>query len=226
MSSAADTSGTPGVRQRSSSGPAFKADMQIHISGQQIDTGDALRAHVAEKLNAGVGKYFDHTLEANVAFSREGEGYACTTSVHVYAGLTLFAEGRAGDIYGSFDQAADRLEKRLRRHKSRLKDHKSKGNGGPDADVAAKYYVIDAQVAPNEPDEQDAVATGGEPAIIAESPTSVATLRVGDAVARLDLSGAPVMLFRNAGHGGLNVVYRRPDGNIGWIDPSFDPQRP
>lgn len=224
MGSAADTSSTKQVRhQRPAAGPAFKADMQIHISGQQIDTGDALRVHVTEKLNAGVAKYFDHSLDANVAFSRDGESYACTTSVHVFSGLTLFAEGRAGDIYGSFDQAVDRLEKRLRKHKGRLKSHKSKGNG-TDADVAARYSVIDAS-AKDDGDEQPADRPQAEPVIIAESPTAVATLSVGDAVARLDLSGGPVMLFRNAGHGGLNVVYRRPDGHIGWIDPSFDPKR-
>jgi ribosomal subunit interface protein len=210
------------VRRRPVSGPAFEADMQIHITGQQIDIGDALRAHVAEKLNASVGKYFDHPLNASVAFSRDGEAYSCTASVHVFRGLTLFAEGHAHEIYASFDQAAERIEKRLRRHKRRLKDHKGK-NGEGDAD--ARYYVIDAKSPEPEQVGLAEDASYGEPAIIAESPASVATLRVGDAVMRLDISGAPVMLFRNAGHGGLNVIYRRPDGNIGWIDPSFDPKR-
>ena len=191
--------------------------MHIQISGQQIDIGDALRTHVTEKLQSGIAKYFDQPIDGTVTFTREGEGFACTASVHVFAGLTLFAEARAGDIYASFDLAADRMEKRLRRHKSRLKDHKARGAAAED--TVGQYYVIDAEA-------EFAEGEGaGEPAIIAESPASAATLRVGDAVARLDLSGAPVLVFRNAGHGGLNVVYRRADGHIGWIDPSFDPKR-
>ena len=223
MASTAVNSSAMMMRRRPVTGPSFEADMQIHITGQQIDIGDALRVHVAEKLNAGVGKYFDQPLNANVAFSRDGEAYACTASVHVFRGLTLFAEGHAHEIYASFDQAAERIEKRLRRHKRRLKDHKNKNGEG---DTDARYYIIDAKTAEAEPAEEPAAGTPhGEPAIIAESPSSVATLQVGDAVMRLDISGSPVMLFRNAGHGGLNVVYRRPDGNIGWIDPAFDPKR-
>jgi ribosomal subunit interface protein len=221
MASTAVNSSANMMRRQPFAGPAFEADMQIQITGQQIDIGEALRVHVSEKLIAGVGKYFDHPLNATVAFSREGEAYACTASVHVFRGLTLFAEGHAHEIYACFDQAAERIEKRLRRHKRRLKDHKGKGGEG---DIDARYYVIDAKAPEEEPAEAAPDAPQGEPAIIAESPASVATLRVGDAVMRLDISGAPVMLFRNAGHGGLNVVYRRPDGNIGWIDPSFDPK--
>jgi ribosomal subunit interface protein len=195
---------------------AFEADMQIHISGQQIDIGDALRAHVTDKLNAGVAKYFDHSLEANVAFSRDGEGFACVASVHVFAGLTLRAEGGAQDIYAAFDQAAERIEKRLRRYKGRLKSHKGRH---AEPDISARDAVIQA-----EPDDDAPEPVNGEPVVVAESVAAISTLRVGDAVMRLDISGAPVVVFRNAGHGALNVVYRRPDGHIGWIDPSFDPK--
>lgn len=219
MASTADLSGASIQPGRPRTRPAFEADMHIQISGQQIDIGDALRVHVADKLKAGVGKYFDHPLDATVTFARDGEGFTCTASVHVFAGLTLFAEARAGDIYASFDQTAERMEKRLRRHKGRIKAHKGRA---PAEDTAAQYTVIDAEA--DLPD--DHAEPPGESAVIAEAPSSVATLRVGDAVMRLDLSGAPVLMFRNAGHGGLNVVYRRPDGHIGWIDPAFDPQRP
>lgn len=219
MASTADRSGATLMSGRLQRSPVFEADMHIQISGQQIDIGDALRAHVADKLNAGVGKYFDQSLDATVAFSRDGEGYACTAKVHVFSGLTLFAEARAGDIYASFDQAADRMEKRLRRHKTRIKGHKGRASAGED--IAAQYTILDAEA-----DLADDIAeTPAGSAVIAESPSSVATLRVGDAVMRLDLSGSPVLMFRNAGHGGLNVVYRRPDGHIGWIDPAFDPKR-
>lgn len=194
--------------------------MHIQVSGQQIDIGDALRTHVADRLTAGVGKYFDHPLDATVTFSRQGEGFGCTTSIHVYAGLTLFADGRANEIYASFDQAAERIEKRLRRHKSRLKEHKGRGPAAADDALSAQYYVIDGR----EQDDETDLQTAADPAIIAESPATVATLSVGQAVDRLDLGGGQVVLFRNAGTGGLNVVYRRPDGNIGWIDPAFDPK--
>jgi len=189
--------------------------MQIHISGQQIDVGDALRVHVTDKLNAGVAKFFDHSLEANVAFSRDGEGFACVASVHVFAGLTLRAEGHAADIYAAFDQSADRIEKRLRRYKERLKSHKGRG---AEPELEARDVVLQA-----EPDDTGE-AVNGEPVVVAESVAAISTLRVGDAVMRLDISGAPVLVFRNAGHGALNVVYRRSDGHIGWIDPSFDPK--
>lgn len=190
--------------------------MHIQVSGQHIDIGDALRTHVAEKLNAGVAKYFDHTLDAVVTFARERERFQCAVAVHVHSGLTLRADGSATEIYASFDGAAERIEKQLRRHKGRLKSHKGRG---ADEGLAAQYYVIDGDA------EEAAHANGeaGEPAIIAESPSSVATMRVGDAVMQLDLTAAPVLLFRNAGNGGLNVVYRRADGHVGWIDPAFDP---
>lgn len=192
--------------------------MKLQVSGQQIDIGDALRTHVAEKLTATVGKYFDNPLDAHVAFSREGSNFACSASVHIFAGFTVHAEGRSGEIYASFDEAVERMEKQLRRYKRRLKDHAKPR--GVEADQAARAYVLAA------PTDEAEDVHGAEPAIIAESPSSVARLRVGDAVMRLDLSGAPVLLFRNAGHGGLNVVYRRSDGNIGWIDPAFDPSKP
>lgn len=190
--------------------------MHIQVSGHQIDIGDALRTHVAEKLNAGVAKYFDHTLDATVGFARERERFQCAVAVHVHSGLTLRADGSATEIYASFDAAAERIEKQLRRHKGRLKAHKGRG---ADDTLAAQYYVIDGEAEEAAPTNGEA----GEPAIIAESPSSVATLRVGDAVMQLDLTGAPVLLFRNAGNGGLNVVYRRADGHVGWIDPAFDP---
>lgn len=201
---------------------SIEADMHIQVSGQQIDIGDALRTHVADKLNAGVAKYFDHTLNATVGFARERERFVCTVAVHVYSGLTMRADGAATEIYASFDQAAERIEKQLRRHKSRLKAHKGRGAPAAEEGLAAQYYVIDGQ-AEEAAAPANGAGDGGEPVIIAESPASVATLRVGDAVMQLDLTGAPVLLFRNAGNGGLNVVYRRSDGHVGWIDPAFDP---
>lgn len=190
--------------------------MQIQVSGRQIDIGDALRQHVNDRLSVGVAKYFDNSIEAGVTFGRDGHEFRCDCAVHAASGITLFAEGRAGEIYASFDLAAERIEKRLRRYKRRLKDHKSRGPRD-DAAHSAQTYVLDAGDADNEEIE------GAEPVIIAESAAEVSVMTVGEAVMRLDLSNAPVFVFRNGKNGGVNVVYRRPDGHIGWVDPSFDP---
>lgn len=190
--------------------------MQIQVSGRQIDIGDALRLHVTERLTAGVAKYFDNVIDANVTFSREGHGYKCDCAVHGSAGINLFAEASAGEIYASFDLAAERMEKRLRRYKRRLKDHKARAPRGFE-DLAGTAYVLEA--GPDDGEEHE----GAEPAIIAETAAAFAAMTVGEAVMRLDLSNAPVFVFRNGKSGGVNVVYRRPDGHIGWVDPSFDP---
>ncbi len=190
--------------------------MQIQVSGRQIDIGDALRHHVSERLSAGVAKYFDNVIDAAVTFSREGHGYRCDCAVHGSAGINLFAEASAGDIYASFDLAAERMEKRLRRYKRRLKDHKARGPRDMDA-LSGRSYVLDG--GNDETEEHE----GAEPAIIAESAAEVAAMTVGEAVMRLNLSNAPVFVFRNGKSGGVNIVYRRPDGHIGWVDPSFDP---
>lgn len=191
--------------------------MHIQVSGQQIDIGDALRTHVDEKLNTGVAKFFDHTIDAVVSFTRERERFLCNVAVHVYSGLIMRADAAATEIYAAFDAAAAHRKaapppqephqgaqgpRRRRRQIARrpVLRHRRRGRRAPHANGEA-----------------------GEPAIIARSPASVATLRVGDAVMQLDVSGAPVLLFRNAGNGGLNVVYRRADGHVGWIDPAFDP---
>ena len=190
--------------------------MQIQVSGKQIDIGDALRGHVMARLDAIVSKYFGDPVDGAVAFSRDGHEYRADCSVHLRSGMILQAQGRSTDIYASFDQAADRMETRLRRYKTRLKGHHQRASA---PEFPAHSFVIAGEI------EGGDEPLSLEPLVIAESPSVVRTFSVGEAVMQLNLSDAPVLLFRNAASGGLNVVYKRSDGNVGWIDPSFDPSK-
>ncbi len=157
-----------------------------------------------------------------MVFSRQGPMYRADCSVHVGSGITLQSHGEAGEIYSSFDVAADRVEKRLRRYKRRLRGHP---RSNPEEAIAAQSYVIapDTEVAEGVDDEGWQEGEENHPVIIAETATKIDSLTVGEAVMRMDLADLPALMFRNRAHGGLNVVYRRPDGNIGWIDPTNVP---
>lgn len=189
--------------------------MQIHVTGKQIDVGDALRGHVDERMGAIVSKYFDRPVDAHVTFSKEGHEFKADLFVHLSTGIKLNAHAMGGDAYGSLELALERLDKRLRRYKRRLKGH-HQTREEPLPTTAAASYVIAAESDDDEAEEPSAL----EPVIIAEDTTTVLTLTVGEAVMQLDLLGQPALLFRNGAHGGLNVVYRRADGNVGWIDPA------
>ncbi len=187
--------------------------MDVSVIGKHIDIGDALKQHVEQRLTDGVGKYFDRPGQAQVTFSKEGIGFRCDCSAHLDSGIQLNSSGQATDIYASFETAAERMEKRVRRYTRRLKNHHSHRRQ-PIESVIAPAYVIAA--------EEDAAeeVEGTEPVIVAETTTYVSTLTVGEAVMQMDLADSPALVFKNTAHGGLNVVYRRPDGNIGWIDPA------
>jgi ribosomal subunit interface protein len=184
--------------------------MNIQIIGKQIDVGQALSAHVRARLSERMGRLFDRAGSALVTFSRDGYGFRADCLVHLSSGVTLKAHGVDSEIYPCFDQAAERLEKRLRRYKRRLRDH----HHGERPEVSqAKAYVIAQE------QEDDEEPPGDAPTIVAEQVTEIPMLTTGEAVMRLDLSEAPVLVFRNRAHGGVNIVYRRADGHIGWIDP-------
>lgn len=184
--------------------------MNIQISGKQIDVGQALSSHVRERLSERLGRFFDRAASAQITFSRDGYGYRADCVVHLSSGVTLKAHGVDAEIYPSFDQAALRLEKRLRRYKRRLRDH----HHGERKDMAlATSYVIAQE--PEDAEEPQ----GDAPTIVAEQATQIPALTVGEAVMRLDLSESVVLIFHNRAHGRLNIVYRRADGHIGWIDP-------
>lgn len=199
--------------------------MLITVKGKQVDVGDSLREHIREALSGAVGKYFPNTMDGQVVLSREAHLYRADMSVHVGRGILLQSHASAGDPYAAADSAIEHVAKRLRRHKRRLRDHDH--HSVRDDAVSVPSYVLrpiehddaEHEAADSETAGRDEAANGGQPVIIAEMTTTIATLSVSDAVMRLDLSDQPMMLFRHPAHGGLNVVYRRPDGNIGWVDP-------
>jgi len=190
--------------------------MKLSISGKQIDIGEALQRHVGEALEGTVGKYFDHALDGSVQFSREAHLLRCDIQVHARRGIFMQSEATGDDAYGAFDRALERVGKRLRRYKRRLRDHNA-AQATEIESIAVQQYVLrgepdDAVETHEEPDRLD-------PVVVAEMQTRLQTLTVGEAVMRLDLTGEAAMMFRNSAHGGLNMVYRRADGNIGWVDP-------
>lgn len=187
--------------------------MDISVIGKNLDVGDSLRAHATDNLLEVVEKYFNHAIDATVVFSRDGSELKADISVHPGPrGLVVQSTSSGGDAYGAFDGALERVSKQLRRYKRRLSNHHQRARGSEDL-LPAQQYVIQPETSDEEPHED-------APVIIAEMETQIASLSVGEAVMRLDLGGTPLVMFRNSAHGGLNVVYRRNDGNIGWIDPA------
>ncbi|RMD48528.1 MAG: ribosome-associated translation inhibitor RaiA [Alphaproteobacteria bacterium] len=190
--------------------------MRYKVSGQRIDIGDALRQHVISEIDAAVEKYAERPTSAEVIFSRDAYAFRCEATVHLSTGMIAAAEGRAPEIYAACDKAVERLEKQLRRYKRRLKNHHRER---PVESVGAPAYIL---AAPAEEEEAESEQVNGhEPLIIAEMEARIPTLSVSEAVMQMELASAPVLVFRNEKHNGLNVVYRREDGNIGWIDPQL-----
>jgi ribosomal subunit interface protein len=192
--------------------------MQVQVSGHHLDVGDALRTHVAERLDASVGKYFDKPIDGHVTLTKEGYEVKADCAVHLNSGMRINVQGRANDPYLAFDAAVEKLDKRLRRYKSRLKTHANSNK----PELPAEFFPSFVLDAGNEHEEAGA---DDQHIIIAEGTTSVPRLSVGDAVMQMDLIDAPFVVFRNGATGGLNVVYKREDGNIGWIDASRDQQK-
>jgi ribosomal subunit interface protein len=208
--------------------------MQLTVTGKQVDVGNALRRHVESALESILGKYFRTAIEAHAVFAREARLIRADISLHIGRGIVINSGAAASDHYLAFDAAAERLAKQLRRYKRRL--HEDHGRAHPPAErpEMARSFVL----APIDDDDDDAAgdglaeteagaadgdaALGAAPVVIAEMSTELARLTVGEAVMRMDLADAPVLMFRNRSHGEINLVYRRGDGNIGWIDPAFD----
>ena len=187
--------------------------MRYQISGKQIDIGNALQTHVKAELDAVVKKYAERPTDAHVVFSRSAHEYVCEATVHLSTGLTAQAKAHADEIYAAFDACCEKMEKQLRRYKRRLKDHHRERTQPVDF-LNAAAYVLSAEEEPEESGEASL-----QPIIIAEMETRIPSLTVGEAVMQMELAGAPVLVFRNESKNELNVVYRRDDGNIGWIDP-------
>jgi len=196
--------------------------MQITVSGKQVDLSDALRVRVSEQLDLIAGKYFDDALEASVTFSRARSFFTCDINVHAGRGLTLRGEGEAADAHGAFDDAAEHIAKRLRRYRRRVNEHARDltHRGRPEA---GRQYVL-RQDDDGQPDGVESRSdTPAFATVIADSPAEINTLSVGEAVMRMDLADQQVLMFRNSATSELNVIYRRTDGNIGWIDPTGTP---
>jgi ribosomal subunit interface protein len=187
--------------------------MAIRISGKNLDIGAALRAQVEERVAAALTKYSDGGAgSGHVTVSRDGGGFRTDCVINLGSGITLEASGAAPDAYASFDQTAIRIEKRLRRYKRRIKDRSASNRVQASQVAESAYAVIEAPA-----DEVE--ETEYHPVVIAETRKPLATLSVSEAVIELDLTGVPALVFRHAGHGRVNVVYRRHDGTIGWVDP-------
>jgi ribosomal subunit interface protein len=193
--------------------------MQITVSGKQVELSDALRTRVSDHLDLISNKYFDHALEAHVTFSRARSFFTCDINVHAGRGLTLRGEGEAADANSAFDDAAEHIAKRLRRYRRRVNDH-ARDMANRERPEAARQYILRQEDSAAPPADNGGAETVAYATVIAEQQTEISLLSVGEAVMRMDLADQPVLMFRNSTTGELNVVYRRSDGNIGWIDPS------
>jgi len=186
--------------------------MRTQITGKQIDIGEALQTHVKTELGAIVEKYAGRPTDAQVTFSKAAHEHLCETTVHLSTGLTATATGKAVEIYPAFDAAIAKLDKQLRRYKRRLKNHHQE-RSQPVEVSGASSYILASEAEESEPETL-------QPIIVAEMETRIPALSVGEAVMQMELAGAPVLVFKNEKGGGVNVVYRRDDGNVGWIDPA------
>jgi ribosome hibernation promoting factor len=186
--------------------------MPFRVSGKNLDIGEALRERVNARVAEAMAKYFDGGFSGHVTVGKDGFGFRTECAIHLDSGVTLHTEGMAADAYASADQAALRIEKRLRRYKRRLKGRTGPRDGGNNSGAAS--YII---AAPDHESEDE--ITDFNPVIIAESTTTLEVLSVSEAVIELDMTGAPVVVFRHAVTGRVNMVYRRGDGNVGWVDP-------
>ncbi len=197
--------------------------MTIRVSGKSISVGEALRGRVSERTDEVLRKYFDGNYSGHITLSKDGFGFRTDCALHLDSGITLEADSNAADAYASADQALHQIEKRLRRYKSRLKDRSARKAHATSEALAeltaptgldAPSYVIEAPAHEDEDEHNDF-----SPVIIAEATTTMKRLSVSEAVTELDLTGAPVVVFQHGSSGRVNIIYRRPDGNVGWVDP-------
>lgn len=186
--------------------------MGLRVTGKNMDIGDAMRVHVQEKITATMARYFDGALQGHVVVEPEGSGFRSDCTLHLRSGTTIAADGRGHDAYAAFDSAAERIERRLRRHKSRLKNHHAPPTPNETSPDLMAEQVLQA---PSDDTEIEAFA----PVVIAETHAQVLRLTVANAVLELDMAGSNALVFRHAGSNRVNLVYRRRDGHIGWIDP-------
>ena len=187
--------------------------MRYQISGKHIDIGEALQTHVMAELGEIVEKYAQRPTDATVVFSRVAYEHVCEAVIHLSTGLNAQATGHATEIYAAFESCREKMDKQMRRYKRRLRNH-HRDRTVPVEFGTGSAYILSAS---EEPEDNDSATL--QPVIIAEMEAKIPSITVGEAVMQLELAGHPFLVFRNEGHGGVNVVYVRDDGNIGWIDP-------
>ena len=190
--------------------------MRYQISGKQIDIGEALQTHVKAELGEVVEKYAQRPTEVVVFFSRVAHEFTCETTLHLSTGLNAQAKGHATEIYAAFESCREKMDKQLRRYKRRLRNHHKDRMQPVEFDGGSSYILAASN---DHLDHEDGEPDTLQPIVIAEMETKIPSITVGEAVMQLELAGHRMLVFRNEGHGGVNVVYRRDDGNIGWIDP-------
>jgi ribosomal subunit interface protein len=195
--------------------------MQIQITGKHMELGAAMRGRIEAGLEAAVAKYFNRTGEANVFVSQHGPFVEVDCNVHLPSGIVLQSTGRADDPYAALEVSLDKMEKRVRRYKRRLKDHHAAAPQPLPAQAASEILI---QAQDTEESDDTGAEAGDAPLTVAETSVSIRTMSVSEAVMQLELQDVPALMFRNAGHDGLNMVYRRPDGHIGWVDPANAPR--
>jgi len=188
--------------------------MQIQIVSKGIDVSPALRERISGRLDEMMDKYIHREGEAQVSVSKEGSGFKTVCSIHLPSGATMEGQGKGPDAYGASDESLEHVEKRLRRYKRRLKDHSQRAKAKNGA-----LFILENPVREDDSEELES-AGKDEPMVIAEKASKIRTLTPGMAALELGLADTGVVVFNNAKHGGLNVVFKRSDGNIGWIDPS------
>jgi ribosomal subunit interface protein len=199
--------------------------MHIQVVSKGIDVSETLRDQIIGRVEDGVTKYFNRPGEAYIAISREGFGFRVDCSLHLPSGVMLQSQGEDEDAYKAADAAAEKLEKRLRRYKRKLKNHHNENKAALPAEstpIVVLEGMRDRWADADGEADDDGPSAEHEPIVVAETPGELRTLTVGMASLELDLVDAPFLLFRNAANGGVNIVYRRPDGHIGWIDPGRD----
>jgi ribosomal subunit interface protein len=189
--------------------------MQIQIASKGIDVSQALRERITDRLEEMMDKYIHREGEAQVSISREGSGFRTICSVHLPSGASMEGQGEAQEAYPAADEALEHIEKRLRRYKRRLKDHSQRAKA---KEAEASMFVLENPVTEEQADDHQN-DENAEPLVIAESTRKIRTLTPGMAALELGLADSGVVVFNNARHGGLNVVFKRADGHIGWIDP-------
>ncbi len=200
--------------------------MQIRVSGKNLDIGTAFQEHVESRLHEIAEKYFNGVTSAMVVAEKQRSQFGVEIVMHLTTGLVMQAKGAGDDVYAAFEQALERMEKRLRRYKRKLKSHVKKRRREPLARRAAPSFVVAPEpelateaVAPAETEEEEVAEAELNPTVVAETEEHIMEMTAGEAVMQLELQERPFLIFRNASHGGINVVYRRDDGHVAWIDP-------